>query len=223
MAIGAAIFSAATGAYGAYQGHKEGQRAERAMDAQAQAQADDLAFRRQVYQDSQDRYAKWEEFFWPIMEEIAAEAERDTGPDYEAVGADNRAAFATAREATGRSLQRRGLDPSSGNFAHLEHRSRLAEAGSLVGNRNAAREQAENERFAKLGQAYQMGSGLQVGALRGVQQGAGLVSGGYQNQAGMYGQHTWMHGNAATAGWRAFGSTDWENIWNTLTGDGGGG
>lgn len=225
MGIETAIMMGVSAAAQGYQAKRAGDKQARALNQQGQAQAADLEFRKQMYGDSQARYGEWKEMFWPILQDIIAEADQDASPDYEAIGADNRAAFSTAMESTSRDLERRGLDLSDPRYATVRHGSRLAEAASLVGNRNRAREDADGQRLRNLSAVYALGSGMQGSALQSLNSTGALVASGHQNQASHYGNMASQYGDASAAGWANFASFDWAGALDAAfqTGSTGGG
>jgi hypothetical protein len=161
-------------------------------DAQQSAAAGNLS---QLSQIAGEQWQRYKDNYSPLETQVVGMA-KDAGSkeDYErAVGqttADTRAAFGTMRGAQARESARMGLNPSDGQFTARQDKIGLAEAASLAGNQNRARQAVTADAWTKKMGALGMGQNLVNSAMGGLASAAG-------GQASMANAAYNRNGNAA--------------------------
>lgn len=214
----AAVTSSVIGAIGvgaqAYGAHKAGKAADKAATAQSTMDKERIALGREQLEWARGVYDQWRSEFDPMLQELKAEAMRDTTPDYAAITADTRTAFSSARDDNRIALERYGIDPSDGAFGANERRFGIGQALAEVGTRQTARRDARGERIRNLAAVYGIGAGLQSSAMGNVSGGFNQIQGAMAGASANYGNNAANHSNNAAAGW----SGAWRglnNLWDT--------
>lgn len=190
-------------------------RAEIAMSRERQAQFDPKFLRliessiaSQAQQDGRSQ-AQWDAYlsdFRPAEQALARRSlDYDTAGRRDAAEADARARVATegamAREAQGRSLNRAGINLSSGRALTLDRASRLTEAKNAVGAGIGARRQIEATGLSLLDNVTKTGRGLASTGLQAAQ----LALGAGGQASGQLGQQQAAYNASLAPGMGAFG------------------
>jgi hypothetical protein len=158
-----------------------------------------------------EQYDRYLDLYGDLEKGIVYEAQK--GVDYEeAVGtasADVAQAFDKSHEIAKRDLTRYGMDPSSGRFAELESDYTNNRALAEVGARNMARQQVDDESWAKQLTAMNLGKGLPSDAANMMNSAAS----GYGNYTAQMNNMANQYSQSASKGMQAFGSSmnnvDW--------------
>jgi hypothetical protein len=184
---------------------------QKASDQQAKVAEDQLDFNKSQYSD-------WKSAFYPAINKLGAEAQKDVRPDYGQVAADVGNAFDTSQGVNNRNMERFGVKPTDGAFQSSQTQYGLGRALATVGADQAARANADNQHYARLAGFAGMGMNQQGSLLNGINNSSSNLMGAYGNQANMFGQRAQMYGQSAAAGAGMFGRAV-----GSMFGGGGGG
>lgn len=193
--VGAAIVGGAMVGGSILSANKADKSAKRATDAQSQAAREQLAFEK-------EKFAKWEELYGGIQENLSEYYSTLTPEKYAAIGIDD---FNQQYEAATRRLEQQfaqsGIDPTSGVALSLQHSTEMQAAQAKAGiRRDAELAVKEDQRqflqiglgqnpgasmSAALGQRTQMATQNMMQANAGAQQAWGQVGQAVGNIAQM--------------------------------------
>lgn len=215
----AAIASVAISAYGAYSGAQAQKKAAKqqqgAIDSQTQVAKDQLDF-------SKSQYSDWKNAFYPAINQLGAESQKEILPDYSGIAANVGNAFDTSQGINDRNMERFGVKPTDGSFQSSQTQYGLGRALATVGADQAARTEANNQRYARMAGFAGMGMGQQGALLNAVNSGTGNLMSAFGNAANMYGGRAQQYGQSAMAGAGMFGR-GLSSLFSSFGGSGGGG
>lgn len=212
------VIGAAVGIGGLVSSRSNARRANRAMDAQADAAQQQVQLGQEQLAFSREQFEQWMQDWGPLLDTLRTEAMEEQRPDFDAIAADTASAYDTGREITQRNRERSGLRPSGGARVRDERRYALGRAAGTVNARNQAREEVKDRRYNRLSALGGIATGQRAQAQAGVESAYGGARSALGSAGSAYGQQAGVYGGLAAEGARAFTGTNWAELWNATRG-----
>lgn len=191
---------AGTSLFGASKSASAANKATAAGEASAALQYDIADRQMNIAEDQWQHYL---DYFQPIEEQLAQQADR--APDYEGAAskasADTAQAFDKNVGITERSMGRYGVNPNSGRFAGMENQFALGRAAAEVNARNNARNTEDDKAWARKLATVELGKGLGSNASSALSGAASNANSSAQMQFGIANQKA----QEASRGFQTFG------------------
>ncbi|MBK5942698.1 hypothetical protein [Halorhodospira halophila] len=177
-----------------YLGHRQQEQAADAREDMVEAMKEQTQLGQDQLDFARERWRDYEQTYGGLRDQMVSQAEQGIDPRAEGhlARADTDVALAAGRERDQhrREMERRGVDPTSGQFQGQDRMAGLQEATARTQARGEARRSAAERTDALRGSVFQVGQQERQAA-------EGLRSQAHQNLSNMRGQQAQVHGGLA--------------------------